>query len=566
MVQQSVYLRDLQSAMLLQQAEALITERKLRPAGVVDGQDTQSQFTFIDESDLLEKCCADTAARMKKMLVSANREDYRLVYTEMQAGIDGLFEIQLAEIDRIKAFNSWLPLLLALTFLAVILLSWQILQRRFLAPITRLHTLVGQAGLRQSFQYQIESDDPSEVADLASSFASLLSRLDSELAGRDLALREAKDMVRRETKRISGELTQLFDDSPLPIFVTDRRGKVTTWNRKIAQLTGIPATEANGGVFTELALSNPDLPVFEANFLHILKGESVEVMPLSLRTRDDSVLVINIHMVPRRSYGGEVVGVNCFGHEIGSGLEEAAQAMEARQTSQFSELASSAAHQLNQPLQKMRLYLANAQNRLRVPVLERDVLLEKLRGVDEQLSLVSEVIDHLREFGRPIEPLKNGFQLATVIERCLELSRGNLVDRGIRVTYDCQLKDEFANGHPLQVEKPLIALLNNAREAIVEAAPAVAEIKITVTSVSHDTAKITVADNGLGIPTELRTRVFEPFFTTRGDSRNVGLGLSTAKAMVENLGGKMILGRENGWTTASIVIPLRTRSAEDVPK
>ncbi len=565
-VEQVFYLRDLQRAMLLRQAEALETERKLLPAVVFDRRDTQSQITFIDESDLLAKCCADTAARMKKMLVSANLEGYPLVYTEMQAGIDGLFEIQKAEIERTITFNKWLPLLMALTFAVIILLSWLVLQRRFLGPIARLHALVSQAGLRDSFLYDVKSGDPKEVSDLASSFATLLSRLDTELAGRELALREAKDMVRRETQRISGELAQLFEDSPLPIFGTDRLGKVTTWNRKIAQLTGIPTTEANGGVFTELALSNPDLPVFEANFLRTLEGDSVEVVPLTLRTRGDSGLVLNIHMVPRRSYGGEVVGVNCFGYQLESGLEEAALAMEARQTSQFSQLASSAAHQLNQPLQKMRLYLANAQNRLRVPVLDRDVLVEKLRGVDDQLSKVSDVIDHLREFGRPIEPLKNGFQLATVIERCLDLSRGNLVDRGIRVTYDCQLGDEFANGHPLQVEKPLIALLNNAREAIVEAGPAVAEIKVTVTSISHDQAKITVADNGLGVPTELMRRVFEPFFTTRGDSRNVGLGLSTAQAMVEDLGGKMVLGRENGWTTASIIMPLRRGTSEDAPQ
>ena len=55
-----------------------------------------------------------------------------------------------------------------------------------------------------------------EVADLASSFAALMSRLNSELAGRDLVLRE--DMVRKETQRLSGEVAQLFDESPLDFY------------------------------------------------------------------------------------------------------------------------------------------------------------------------------------------------------------------------------------------------------------------------------------------------------------------------------------------------------------
>jgi len=223
----------------------------------------------------------------------------------------------------------------------------------------------------------------------------------------------------------------------------------------------------------------------------------------------------------------------------------------------FSELASSAAHQLNQPLQKMRLYLANAQNRLRVQTLDKNVLAEKLRGIDEQLSRVSEVIEHLREFGRPIEPLRDGFQLGTVVERCLELSRGNLIERGIRVSLDCRLTDELANGHPLQIEKPLIALLNNARDAVIEAAPARAEIKVAVVLIDKDSAKVTVSDNGMGVTTDLKKRVFEPFFSTRAEGKNVGLGLPVARAMVEDLGGRLTLDREGDWTVATMIIPLR---------
>ena len=65
---------------------------------------------------------------------------------------------------------------------------------------------------------------------------------------------------------------------------------------------------------------------------------------------------------------------------MGGDLQPTVLEVEAQQSSYFSQLASSAAHQLNQPLQKMRLYLANAQNRLRLPTFDQDVLVEKLNG------------------------------------------------------------------------------------------------------------------------------------------------------------------------------------------
>ncbi len=562
-VQRVFYLRDLQSALIQDQVAALRLERQLAPYAGVQPQDSRELMRVIDESSLLMRCCERSSGDLKKVLEVFDAANYRQAYALMREEVDASLELQAATIAKARAINSWLPLLIAVAFMLIVFSSWRILQHRFLGPISRLHATVSQAGLRGPLPFEAKNEDPKEVAELAASFVSLLGRLDSELKGREIALREANDMVRRETQRISGELSQMFADSPLPIFGTDLAGTVTTWNGKIAAITNIPASEAKGAHFVEFALSGPDKITFEKQFRTVLQGNSVDELQLTLLGRGDVSIVINAHMVPRRSYGGEIVGINCFGHEIESVLEEAALAVEAQRTTHFSELASSAAHQLNQPLQKMRLYLANAQNRLRVPTLDKEILVEKLRGIDEQLSRVSEIIEHLREFGRPIEPLKDGFQVGTVIERCLELSRGNLIERGIRVSLDCSLTDQLANGHPLQIEKPLIALLNNAQEAVIEAAPARAEIKVAVVLMDQGRAKVTVSDNGLGVTTELKKRIFEPFFSTRDEGKNVGLGLPVARAMIEDLGGRITLDREGDWTVATMVIPLREESLQE---
>lgn len=562
-------LRDLQQAALQFQLNAQQVERALNPAAVFKDRNAPEPLASLAmlDSVIMDACCAVPLQLLNEAHKASNLNDYSRAYTELLRGLDSYAASGREQISIMLQTNVWLPYIAAVVLIVGFLIAWQILQNNFLGPIDRLHRAVREADLHGGFDYRNRGTDPPEIGDLGVSFANLLSRLSGKLAGRELALREAKDMSRREADRVSSEINELFEGSPNPIFVIDKAGLIVTWNPKIAAMTNLPEIEAVGGNFEALCLSTGlERADFHVHFSRVLNGSSVDDVRLPLVSRGRSAVTIRTNLRPRRAFGGEIVGINCFGREVGGDLQPTVLEVEAQQSSYFSQLASSAAHQLNQPLQKMRLYLANAQNRLRLPTFDQDVLVEKLNGVDAELSTVSEIIDHLREFGRPIEPMPNGFQIGTVIERCLDLSRGSLLEQGIEVVLDCQLSDEIADGHPLQIEKPLIALLNNAREALLEGAPNQPKITIVATSDSADIAKIVVSDNGCGLVEEFRDRIFEPFFSTRTAGINVGLGLSVAQAVISELGGRLTLDSDNGWTVATMVVPLRSLTNAPVKK
>ena len=562
-------LRDLQQAALQFQLNAQQVERALNPAAVFKDRNAPEPLASLAMLDrvIMDACCAVPLQLLNEAHKASNLNDYSRAYTELLRGLDSYAASGREQISIMLQTNVWLPYIAAVVLIVGFLIAWQILQNNFLGPIDRLHRAVREADLHGGFDYRNRGTDPPEIGDLGVSFANLLSRLSGKLAGRELALREAKDMSRREADRVSSEINELFEGSPNPIFVIDKAGLIVTWNPKIAAMTNLPEIEAVGGNFEALCLSTGlERADFHVHFSRVLNGSSVDDVRLPLVSRGRSAVTIRTNLRPRRAFGGEIVGINCFGREVGGDLQPTVLEVEAQQSSYFSQLASSAAHQLNQPLQKMRLYLANAQNRLRLPTFDQDVLVEKLNGVDAELSTVSEIIDHLREFGRPIEPMPNGFQIGTVIERCLDLSRGSLLEQGIEVVLDCQLSDEIADGHPLQIEKPLIALLNNAREALLEGAPNQPKITIVATSDSADIAKIVVSDNGCGLVEEFRDRIFEPFFSTRTAGKNVGLGLSVAQAVMSELGGRLTLDSDNGWTVATMVVPLRPLTDAPVKK
>ena len=562
-------LRDLQQAALQFQLNAQQVERAFNPAAVFKDRNAPEPLASLAmlDSVIVDACCAVPLQLLNEAHKASNLNDYSRAYTELLRGLDSYAASEREQISIMLQTNVWLPYIAAVVLIAGFLIAWQILQNNFLGPIDRLHRAVREADLHGGFDYRNRGTDPPEIGDLGVSFANLLSRLSGKLAGRELALREAKDMSRREADRVSSEINELFEGSPNPIFVIDKAGLIVTWNPKIAAMTNLPEIEAVGGNFEALCLSTGlERADFHVHFSRVLNGSSVDDVRLPLVSRGRSAVTIRTNLRPRRAFGGEIVGINCFGREVGGDLQPTVLEVEAQQSSYFSQLASSAAHQLNQPLQKMRLYLANAQNRLRLPTFDQDVLVEKLNGLDAELSTVSEIIDHLREFGRPIEPMPNGFQIGTVIERCLDLSRGSLLEQGIEVVLDCQLSDEIADGHPLQIEKPLIALLNNAREALLEGAPNQPKITIVATSDSADIAKIVVSDNGCGLVEEFRDRIFEPFFSTRTAGINVGLGLSVAQAVISELGGRLTLDSDNGWTVATMVVPLRSLTNAPVKK
>ena len=92
------------------------------------------------------------------------------------------------------------------------------------------------------------------------------------------------------------------------------------------------------------------------------------------------------------------------------------------------------------------------------------------------------------------------------------------------------------------------------------------QITVVATSDGAELAKIMVSDNGCGLEEEVRDRIFEPFFSTRTAGKNLGLGLSVARATVGELEGSLTLESDNGWTVATLLVPLRSLANAPVKK
>jgi C4-dicarboxylate-specific signal transduction histidine kinase len=106
----------------------------------------------------------------------------------------------------------------------------------------------------------------------------------------------------------------------------------------------------------------------------------------------------------------------------------------------------------------------------------------------------------------------------------------------------------------VQIGQVLLNLLQNAFDAVVSQTGE-KWIRLDVTE-DGDSAVFSVTDSGPGVPTELRNKIMEPFFTTKAVGSGVGLGLSLSRTMIEEHGSKLKLTEDAGHTSFSFSLAL----------
>jgi C4-dicarboxylate-specific signal transduction histidine kinase len=232
------------------------------------------------------------------------------------------------------------------------------------------------------------------------------------------------------------------------------------------------------------------------------------------------------------------------------------QLVQAGKLATLGELTTGVAHELNNPLNNIGLYVGNVIDRLQMGELTPDGALEDLEKAMEQVRKATEIISHLRTFGRsatvPFEPV----DVDAVIERALSLMQQQLRLRAIEVDLDLCPDELVVLGNPIQLEQVFINLLTNTRDALEEVSKETKWIRIS-SSLERDRIEIVFADNGPGIPPSLAQRVFDPFFTTKEVGTGTGLGLSITYSIVKEHGGEISISQTpGGGATFMLELPI----------
>jgi C4-dicarboxylate-specific signal transduction histidine kinase len=233
--------------------------------------------------------------------------------------------------------------------------------------------------------------------------------------------------------------------------------------------------------------------------------------------------------------------------------DKQAQLVQAGKLATLGELTTGVAHELNNPLNNIGLYVGNVIDQIRLGEIETEGLVSDLEKAMEQVRKATEIISHLRTFGRAAHVSVEQVDVDDVIERSLLLMQEQLRLRAIEVELELCPDELLVLANPIQLEQVFINLLTNARDALSDA-----KHKTIRIASSRDDQRIRIAfsDTGPGILPELQQRIFDPFFTTKEVGTGTGLGLSITYSILKEYGGEIsVVSRPGKGATFLVELP-----------
>jgi two-component system sensor kinase FixL len=226
---------------------------------------------------------------------------------------------------------------------------------------------------------------------------------------------------------------------------------------------------------------------------------------------------------------------------------------------ELGEMASTLAHELNQPLSAITNYVQGCRR-----MLERldDELAGRMRGaLDEtarQALRAGDIIRHLREFVTRGDTERRPEDIRKLIEEAGALALVGSRERGIRSVFDFGPHDDLVIADRVQIQQVLINLLRNGMEAMRDSDTRL--LTVTTRHVDGSWLEVQVADTGPGIAEDIAPQLFQPFVTSKPNG--MGVGLSISRRIIESHGGELTVRRnEAGGATFTFTLPLLTEAA-----
>ncbi|CAG1018645.1 Sensor protein FixL [Burkholderiaceae bacterium] len=236
----------------------------------------------------------------------------------------------------------------------------------------------------------------------------------------------------------------------------------------------------------------------------------------------------------------------------------ASQAEKAQVTSRLvtmGEMASSVAHELNQPLTAIANYCNGMVTRVNNDAIKKEDLIAALEKTSRQAQRAGQIIHRIRAFVKKSEPQRQPSQAKTIVEDAVELASIELRRRNVAIhTYVAQRLPTLMVD-PILIEQVVLNLLKNAAEAIDMAHMPSARRNIELRVVPRHTPEeggvieFSVTDMGPGIKDDVISRLYEAFFSTKAEG--LGIGLSLCRSIIESHRGR--IRAQNLYNGASVV-------------
>ena len=376
--------------------------------------------------------------------------------------------------------------------------------------------------------------------------------------------RDASKFARSAQEQLDAReahLRSILDAVPDATVVIDARGTMISFNRAAIRQFGYTEAEVVGQN-VKILMPEPYQGEHDGYIHRYLTSGERRIIGIDRvvvgRRKDGSTFPMKLSVGEMKS-GGQVFFTG-FIRDLTERAESEARLEEIQgelarlaRLNELGEMASTLAHELNQPLSAIANYVQGCSRLLKNM---DDSLASRMReALDEtarQTLRAGQIIRHLREFVTRGETEKQPEDLHKLVEEAGALALVGSRELGVRTVFDFKSGPKVVLVDRVQIQQVLINLMRNAMEAMKESE--VRELVVRIMQGEGDKAVVEVSDTGSGVSDDVVAQLFQPFVTTKPGG--MGIGLSISKRIIEAHGGELIMQRnEKGGATFSFTLP-----------
>lgn len=350
-----------------------------------------------------------------------------------------------------------------------------------------------------------------------------------------------------ERRHLEQELSLLHkavEQNPNSVIVTDLDGRIEYINPAFTRKTGYELKEVLGCSPSILKSGKTSSAQYQHLWQAISSGEDW-AGELQNKKKSGELFWELVSISPMRNSEDEITHYLSIQEDVTEkkrlkelALQHQTELAYMSRLNTMGEMATGLAHELNQPLTAITTYADVAVRLLNAGITEPDRFREIVEGSRKQAMRASEIIRHLRQLVKKQGPEKSELDLNDLIVGVLGFLETEIQSHGITIQRHLQagLPPLFAD--TIQIEQVLINLLRNAFEAEPPPSGAPREVTVRTAIIGNKLVQTVVSDNGQGMEKETLSRVFDPFFSTKG-KRGMGMGLSICRSIIEAHDGRL---------------------------
>jgi two-component system NtrC family sensor kinase len=363
--------------------------------------------------------------------------------------------------------------------------------------------------------------------------------------------------MERELKEANEFLMNLIESSVDGIIVTNMKGEILIFNKGAEKILGYEAEE----VVRKRNIQSIYPPGIAKEVMEKLRSPDYGGMgkltsfPILHRRKDGELIEGDLSAsIIYDEEGKEIASVGIFKDlrerlRMERELQKTQQALlQSEKLAAMGRLTSQIAHELNNPIYGIMNTLELLKTEI-PPESKRRKILELSLSETQRLT---EMLRSMLSFSKPEEERRRPIKMNELIEGILLVMEKQMKESNIKVetAFDDEIPEIMASTN--QMRQVLLNLLKNAKEAMPKGG-----VLTIRTNRENLHVLIHVQDTGVGIPEEIRDKIFDAFFTTKQKVKGVGLGLSVCYGIIKDHGGEIQVQSEEGrGTTFTIRLPI----------